>query len=144
MSGILSFFLAGPTAPARLQVLLIGALAIGAACLGLFTWGLWWRGEAREAKAVVAVYAAQVQVSSAALNQCNAGADEARRVGNAAIAAMGGLVADARKAGEGARALAGRLDELAREPRQPGQDCHWAWQQIEQQYQQNRKARPTP
>lgn len=140
MSKLIGFFLAGPAAPARLQVLLVGALAMALTVAGLTIWGLWWRGEYREAKAALAVYVAQVQVSSAALNACNAGADEARKVGAAAVTAMGRLVAEARKANEPARALAGRLDELAKQPREPGQGCDWAWQQIER----DRKARPTP
>lgn len=141
MNPILSFFLAGPAAPARLTGLLVGALAIGLACLGLYTWGLYWRGEAREAKAVVAVYADQVKVSSRALEQCNAGADETRRVGAAAVAAMGKLVRDAELANARRLTEAAALEQQAAQPRKPGEDCRWAWQQIEQQH---RKARPTP
>ena len=141
MNPLLSFFLAGPAAPGRLQILLIGALGVALACLGLFSWGLYWRGEYRDARAALTVAEAQRDVAAAALQRCDAATAHAKAVGDAAVKAMGKMVADAREAQKGREATAIAIEELARQSRQPGEGCGWAWDQIEQQH---RKARSAP
>ena len=145
MGKIVSFFLAGPTAPARLQAMLIAAGAIAIACLSLLIWGLYWRGEYREAKAAVVVLKAQGDVLADKLGTCSAAADQAKRVGDAAIAAMGGLVKQAQDANKDRGKVAANLEELARQARKPGEGCDWAWDKIEQTREHNkRKARAAP
>lgn len=133
MGSIVSFFLTGPLAPARLQAMLIAAAAVAIACLSLLVWGLYWRGEYREAKATIVVLKAQGDVLADKLATCNAGADNAKRVGDAAIAAMGGLVKQAQDANKDRAKVAGTLEELARQGRKAGEGCDWAWGEIEQQ-----------
>jgi ABC-type transport system involved in cytochrome c biogenesis permease subunit len=141
MGKLVSFFIAGPTAPARLQLLLIAAAAVAIACMSLLIWGLYWRGEYREAKAAVTALAAQGQVLADKVETCSAAATETKRVGDAAIAAMGGLVAEAKKVHKDRTTTAQSLEEIARRTRTAGEGCDWAWQQIEQQ---KRKARAAP
>ena len=141
MRGLVSFFLAGPAAPARLQVLLLGALGVALACLGLLIWGLYWRGEYRDAKAALQVAQAQNDVLAASLTRCDAAAAHTKAVGDAAVRAMGKLVQQAEEAQKGRTASADAIEDLARLARKAGEGCSWAWQQIEQQH---RKARGTP
>lgn len=122
------------------QAKLAAAAALAIAMAGLLIWGLYWRGEYREAKAALTVYATQAAVNKAAVDRCSAGADEAARVGKAAIDSMGPLLESARRARADLDKGAKALDELARRPRAAGEDCNWAWDQIEL----NRKARATP
>lgn len=145
MSKIISFFLTGPAAPVRIQAMLIAGAALALAMSALLIWGLYWRGEYREAKAAVVVYAAQAAVTKEAVERCNAGADQAERVGNAAIAAMRPLVEAAQRASAERGRTAKALEDLARQRRQPGENCDWAWDQIEQARQSiNRKAGAAP
>jgi hypothetical protein len=120
---------------------LAAAAALAIAMAALLIWGLYWRGEYREAKAALTVYAAQAAVNKEAVDRCNAGATEAARVGNAAIASMGPLLEAARRARADLDRGAKALDELARRPRAAGENCDWAWDQVEQQH---RKARAAP
>lgn len=138
MGKLVAFFAGGP---ARIQMLLIGAMAIALVCAALLIYGLYWRGEAKEAKAELGIAIAQGTVLADKLGTCNAGVDQARRVGEAAIAAMTALVADAKKANAGRKITAETLDEIARQARKAGEGCDWAWDQIEQQ---KRKARVVP
>lgn len=141
MGPIVSFFLAGPTAPARLQAMLIAAVAVVATCMALLVWGLYWRGEYREAKVAVTALKAQGDVLADKLGTCTASVDQGKRVGDAAIAAMGGLVKQAQDANKDRGKTAATLEELARQGRKAGEGCDWAWEQIEQQ---KRKARAAP
>lgn len=141
MNPILSFFLAGPAAPLRLKALLIGGAAVLVAGMALLVWGLYWRGEYREAKAAVTVYAGQAAVNAAAANACTASVAQAEKVGSAVLTATAKLLAAARADGQHRARTATALEDLARRPRAPGENCDWAWDQIEQQH---RKARTSP
>jgi hypothetical protein len=141
MGKLISFFIAGPTAPARMYALLIAAAAVVIACMSLLIWGMYWRGEYRQALANIKVLEAQVQVSSAALASCNAGVDQAKRVGDAAIASMAPMVEAARRLHAGSTAAAASLEDLARQARGAGEDCGWAWRRIQEEH---KKARAAP
>jgi len=138
MGALVSFFAGGP---ARIQAMLIAALAMALTCAALLVYGLWWRGEAKGMKAELTAAVAQGTVLADALGNCNAATDHTKRVGDAAIAAMGGLVAEAKKAHQDRGKTAATLEEIARQTRKAGEGCDWAWEQIEQQ---KRKARATP
>lgn len=73
----------------------------------------------------------QATALSAAVNACNAGVDEAKRAGRAAVDLGTQLLAEARKAGQAAQKAAARSDAIARGPAQPGRDCRDAWAEIE-------------
>lgn len=131
MSKLTSFFLTGPTAPAKLQVLLIAAAAVAIACLSLLVYGLWWRGEAMSARVELTAARAQVGVLSEGLASCNAGADHAKRVGDRAVELMGKLVDQAQRDGKKSRDVADSIDAIARQVRKAGENCDWAWGKIE-------------
>lgn len=129
----LGFLLGGP---ARLYGLAIGALALALTLAGLAAWGLYWRGEAREARAAISVYQAQLAVSADALERCSSSVEEARRVGDAAIAASHKLLAEARRLSAGSRAQAERIEALLRQPVPAKSDgtpagCEEAWAEIQ-------------
>ena len=127
--------------PLQIKAALVAAAVMAIAILTLLVWGLYWRGEYREAKAALTVYAGQAAINKEAAERCSAGAEEAKRVGEAAIAAMGPMVAAARAAAKDRTNTAQTLEELARQKRQSGEGCDWAWGEIEQQ---KRKARAAP
>lgn len=128
MGSLLGFFAAGP---ARIQALLLCALAMVAACLGLLVYGLWWRGEAYSARAERDVAVAQAEVLAGGLKACNAGVDEAKRVGAAAVAAAGELVAAARRLKQPARETVQRIETIIEKGTPAGAGCEDAWRVIE-------------
>lgn len=135
--------------PPQIKAALVAGAAMAIACLALLVWGLYWRGEYREAKAAVTVYAAQAAINKGAVERCSAGADEVAKLGRAATTAMGVLLAEARRANKDRDERARALDDLARRPRATGEDCSWAWRQIEEQHraaskESNRKAGAAP
>ena len=112
--------------PLQIKAALVAAAVMAIAILTLLVWGLYWRGEYREAKAALTVYAGQAAINKEAAERCSAGAEEAKRVGEAA---------------KDRTNTAQTLEELARQKRQSGEGCDWAWGEIEQQ---KRKARAAP
>lgn len=125
----------------QLPMMAWGAIAAGAAMAALLTWGLYWRGEYREAKAVGVALEAQGQILAAGLTSCNAGADQAKRVGDAAIAATSELLEKGRKLAAPRQKTVERIETIIERPAKPGEGCDWAWDQIESDRQ---KARATP
>jgi hypothetical protein len=84
MTALLAFFGAGP---ARLQALLIAALALIALCLSLTVWALierTWR--LQDAAELATLKAQQAQVLADSLGRCNAGVENAAKAGVAAVA----------------------------------------------------------
>ncbi len=128
MGTLISFFLAGP---ARVQALLGGAAVLALGVAVLLTFGLWWRGEAYQARGERDVAIAQARVLSGSLQACNAGVDQAKAAGDRALADMAELLAKARKvAGKRVRVIE-RIEKIIHEPAKPGEDCNWAWERLE-------------
>lgn len=106
----------------------------GAALLALSlctSWALIERAGRLEAKATNAYLAAQGQVLAGAVEGCTKGAEEVKRVGDAAIAGMGGLI----KKAEGLAAPKWRtvkeIQTIIERPAPPGAGCAEAWAEIE-------------
>jgi len=125
----------------QLPLMAWGAIAAGAAMAALLTWGLYWRGEAREAKAAVAVFAAQGQVLAGAVKECSAGAAEVKRVGDLAIAGMGGLVDKAEQLAAPKWRTVKEIQTIIEKPAPPGAGCNEAWAELETLH---KKAGATP
>jgi hypothetical protein len=83
MTALLAFFGAGP---ARLQALLIAALALIALCLSLTVWALIERTWRLQDAAELATLKAQQAVLADSLGRCNAGVENAAKAGVAAVA----------------------------------------------------------
>ncbi len=130
MGAILSFFAAGP---ARIQALLVGAMAFAITALALLAWGFWWRAEAYQARAERDRERVQVTVLASAVNACNAGVDQAKRVGDAAVATGAELLEAARKLKAPQKHTIERIETVIERPRAPGEGCDWAWSEIEAQ-----------
>lgn len=95
MGGLLAFFGAGP---ARLQALLIAAMAMLALVLALTTWALVERTKRLSLKVEVVALRAQSDVLADSLGRCNAGVEAAAKAGIAAQGDVKRLVAAAEKA----------------------------------------------
>lgn len=133
MSDILDFFTSGP---ARVKQLLIGALVLVAVCAVLLCYGLYWRGEAMQARGERDLALAQVEVVSAAAKACSSSVDQAKRVGDAAVAAGAELLAAARRIKQPIIQKVERIERVIHDnPPTPEQaaDCSWGWDLIEQQ-----------
>jgi hypothetical protein len=129
MSGLLDFFTAGP---ARVKGLLIAFLALVALGASLACWALLERASAIQARAERDRALDQVAVVSAAAKACSASVDQAREVGEAAIAATGELVAAAKRLAAPAVHTVERIEKGPRAPTPPGAGCDQAWDVIEQ------------
>ncbi len=127
MLGLLNFF--GGSA-ARLQVLIVGAMAALVVILALTVWGLYWRGEYREAKAALVTLQAQGEILAESVRACSAGVDEAKKTGEAALEDGRKLLAEARRLAAGGRQQAQRLEQLLAQPTPPGAGCEDAWKEI--------------
>lgn len=116
----------------------------GAALLALSlcsSWALFERAGRMEAKAAVAVFAAQGQALSGAVKACSAGAEEVKRVGAAAIAGMGGLVKKAEDLAKPKWQTVKTIQTIIERPAPPGAGCAEAWAEIEALH---KKAGATP
>lgn len=120
-----------------LQIKLAIAAAAALAVAALYGWGLYWRGEYREVKAVNAVLVGQVAVLADGVRTCNAGVELAKRVGDQAIAVSGALLTEARKKTAPARHTVERIETIIERPAPAGAGCDTAWDAIEA----DRKAR---
>lgn len=130
---MIDFFLAGPL---RVKALLIVIPILLAGAGGLFTWGLYWRGEAREALVTVAILEAQGKILSEATRACSEGVAEASRVGRVATEHTRSLLGEARRLAAAKAPSLAQIEDLLRKPptrREDGTpvDCRDAWQQIE-------------
>lgn len=131
MTGLIGFFLGGP---ARVQALLITAGVAMAAGLGLLTWGLYWRGEYREAQVEITVLQAQTAILADATAACSAGVAEAKKSSDAALRTGAALLAEARKLHGNVPAVVTELRDLISKDRRPdgsAKDCRDAWREIE-------------
>ncbi|TAK45276.1 MAG: hypothetical protein EPO27_10690 [Betaproteobacteria bacterium] len=128
MLWLLNFF-AGSAA--RLQALLIGAAVALITILALTVWGLYWRGEYREAKAALVMLEAQSKILAESVRACSAGVAEAKKAGEAAIEDGRKLLAEARRLAAGGRQQAERIERLLAQPTPPGAGCEDAWKDIE-------------
>jgi hypothetical protein len=133
MNGIIDFFAGGAL---RLKALLIGALLMLAACLGLTVWALIERSGKLSAEKDLAVSAAQIGVLSASLNRQNASIEAVRSAGAAATAGARELVAAAKLANANNASLVLSVREVLNRPAPTKPDgttagCEDAWRDIE-------------
>mgnify|MGYP001567300865 CR=1 FL=1 len=128
MLGLLNFF--GGSA-ARLQALLIGALVAVLVCAGLLVWGLYWRGEFREAKASIVAFEAQGKILAESVRSCSASVEQGKVLGEQAKKDTRGLLEVAKRLAAGGEQRAGVLEELLKKPPPPGAGCEDAWKEIQ-------------
>lgn len=129
MGALVAFF----SGPARLKGLIAGAGVALVACLGLAAHGQYWRAEAKQAALERDLALAQAQVLSGSLAACNAGVDRSKAVGDAAIAAMGEMLAKARKLALPREKTIERIETVIHQAPKPGEGCDWAWGEIERE-----------
>lgn len=79
----------------------------------------------------------QSQVLSAGLRACNAGVDEAKRIGDLAVGQVRAHLLELKKLDSGSQAAVDRIEDLLRKPPPSGAGCEKAWDAIEAE----RKAR---
>jgi hypothetical protein len=117
--------------PARLQALLVAALAMLVVILALLIYGLWWRGQALQARGERDSARDQVAVVSAAAEACSESVARARAIAGAELAAAHRALEDFRRLHAGQRAAVARLEGLLERPAPPGAGCDAAWAAIE-------------
>jgi hypothetical protein len=117
--------------PARLQALLVAALAMLVVILALVVYGLWWRGQALEARGERDSARDQVAVVSAAAEACSESVTRARAIAGAELAAAHRALEDFRRLHAGQRAAVARLEGLLARPAPSGAGCDAAWAAIE-------------
>lgn len=127
--------------PLGLKAQLWTAAGAAIALLSLTTWGMWERAGRLEAKATNAYLAAQGQVLAGAVKECSAGAAEVKRVGDLAVAGMGGLVEKAEKMAAPKWQTVKTIQTIIERPAPPGAGCAEAWAEIEALH---KKAGATP
>lgn len=135
MGALLDFFAGGT---ARIQALLVGALAMAAVCLALTAYGLWWRSEAYQARGERDVAIAQARALAAGIEACSAGVAAAQRAALNAVSTGRELLAQAQRLARPAIAEAKRIEELLKQKppaRADGKQagCDDAWDEIEGQ-----------
>ena len=111
---------------------LIALLAVALAFAAITAWGLYWRGEAREARIAVTALKAQGDVLAKGLEACNRSVAAAEKAGQAAVAQGAQLLAEARRLSAGGKRQADRIEDLLKQPTPAGADCREAWQKIDQ------------
>ena len=146
MGALLSFFTAGP---ARIKGLVIGAGVMAIAVLALTSWALLERALRFQALAdVERVRTAlvrerdQVKVLADAVAACSAGVDQAKRVGEAALAGTAELVAAAKRLKAPPIHTREVIEKIIEKPvtSEQAADCNWGWNEIEDEH-RKRKAR---
>ena len=115
--------------PGKAQLIAAAVAALAVAVL--LAWGLYWRGEAREAAVKITALAAQGAVLAEATRACNAGVEAARASSAEAIQRGAQLLAEAKRIGQPARAQAARIEALLAKGTPAGADCRDAWRAIE-------------
>jgi len=125
----------------QLPLMAWGAIAAGVAMAGLLTWGLYWRGEYRDVKAVVVALQSQEKILVSALKDCSAGAAAVKSAGDVVRADVAAILAKAQKLAAPRQKSVERIETIIERPAKPGEGCDWAWDQIEAERQ---KARATP
>lgn len=141
MNPLLSFFLAGPAAPARLQALLIGVMGMALVCAGLLIYGGYWHLQATKKDVELVAARAQVAVLAKATETCNAGVEVARKASDAALTHGRQLLDLARKGQAQGAQVASSIEQLAAQRPAAGEGCTDAWREIEAA---ERKARGAP
>lgn len=116
---------------ARLQALLIGAMVAALVCAGLLIWGLYWRGEYREAKVSLVALEAQGKILAESVRSCSASVDQAKATGEQAKKDTRALLEVAKRLAAGGEQRAAALEELLRKPTPPGAGCEDAWKEVE-------------
>lgn len=81
MGALLGFF----GTPLRLKALLIGAAVMALVCLSLLTWALWERSSRLSLEVEAVTLRGQNKVLADSLGRCNAGVENAAKVGAAAV-----------------------------------------------------------
>jgi len=117
--------------PLQIKAALVAGAAMLITVLALLVWGLYWRGEAREAAVKITALAAQGKVLAEATRACNAGVEAARASSAEAIQRGAQLLAEAKRIGQPARAQAARIEALLAKGTPAGADCRDAWRAIE-------------
>lgn len=114
-----------------LQAKAIAVAAVAVAFLAVAAWGFYWRGEALGARGERDVAIAQANVLAEGLKTCNAGVDQAKRAGDAAVAAAGELAAAARRLKVPVKETVQRIETVIEKGTPPGAGCEDAWRVIE-------------
>lgn len=130
--GILLDFFAG--GPARIKMLLVGALVMAGTCASLLAYGLWWRADAYQARAQRDVAMAQIKVLGAAVDRCTASVERVGRAGDEAVKIAGAMLKQAERLAQPAAKEIARLEELLKKPAPPGANCDTAWDALEIEY----------
>ena len=132
-----AFLVAGP---ARIKVLLAGALAIAALCLALLAYALWWQAAAyrmeaqrNEARAERDRAIDQGIVLAGGLRSCSGGVDQVKKLSDAALAGMDELLVRARKLAAPREKTIERIETVIHQAPQPGEGCDWAWGELERE-----------
>lgn len=133
MKALAEFFAGGA---ARVQALLIAAAVGAALLLAAVAYGLWWRGEAYEARADLNTEKAKVSILTDSVQRCSDSVDSAKKQGDAALALGRDLLTHARSLASGNTASIARIEELMKNP-PTGASCDAAWAALEAE----RKAR---
>jgi hypothetical protein len=134
MGALVSFFAGGA---ARVQALLIGAMASALVAAALLALALWWRGEAYQARGLRDAALLQAQVLAKGIVSCNAGVAAAEKAAQDAVNTSRKLLAEARRLAKPAIAEVKRIEELLKQKTPtaradgspPG--CDDAWTAIE-------------
>jgi len=127
--------------PLGLQAQLWTAGIAAATCAALLTWGLYWRGEYRETKAVLVALEAQGKILVGAVKDCTAGAERVKDLGDKAVASMDELLGKARTLTAPKWKTVEKIETIIERPAPPGAGCNEAWAEIEALH---KKAGATP
>jgi hypothetical protein len=116
---------------ARLEALLFAALAMLVVILALLIYGLWWRGQALQARGERDSARDQVVVVAAAAEACSESVARAKAIAGEQLAAAHRALEDFRRLHAGQRAAVARLEGLLERPAPAGSGCDAAWAAIE-------------
>jgi hypothetical protein len=116
--------------PTAVQLKLIAAGALALLFSALLAFGLYWRGEYREAKVTIATLEAQSEILAEATRACSASVEQTRAAGASALAAGRNLLVEARKASAAGRRTIVQLEALLAS-KEPHGGCDDAWRKIE-------------
>lgn len=113
---------------------LVALAALGAAfVLGWQVNGWRLAGKVERLQADLDAQQRQVEVVANGLAACNAGVDQVKRQGDAAIAQGKAMLAEARRLAAGGREQAARVEALLEKPTPAGAGCEQAWAEIARQ-----------
>jgi hypothetical protein len=113
-----------------LQIKLIAAGVAALLLAGLLAFGLYWRGEYREAQVTITTLEAQTKILAESTRACSASVEQTKAAGAAALANSRSLLAEARRLNAAGRSTVESLETLLRS-KEPHGGCDDAWRKIE-------------